>query len=146
MLPLSIEVFHLPSSTSFYSTVLQPLGLFYVRSRQPQDSYEEAVSYAASADQTPVLQIVQTKSPLGPLRRSSIVLTAPSRAAVTEFHACGLRANPNLTVSQPKPKHISINLRVCLHQPGTNIHESERYWSCSIHLSESSITALPAFR
>ncbi|KAH7325135.1 hypothetical protein B0I35DRAFT_476325 [Stachybotrys elegans] len=94
-----IDVSNLPASSSFYSAVLQPLGLSYLA---PATSglvsttvdRDPPPSAAFGHHRTEALHLRQTPNPLEPLRLSSLVLTAPSRAAVTGFHACALRANP----------------------------------------------------
>lgn len=83
-----VEVSHLPSSTSFFSAILQPLGLGYINAAR--DDPPSSVTFGASGH--PVLQIRQASPP----RLSSLVLTAPSRSAVARFHDCGLRSNPPL--------------------------------------------------
>jgi hypothetical protein len=87
-----IDVSHLASASSFYSSILQPLGLSYV----DVEHADPPLSVTYGFDGEPVLQIRQNPTPLGPLRLSSLVLTAPSRSAVVGFHDCGLRANPPL--------------------------------------------------
>ncbi|KND93295.1 hypothetical protein TOPH_02160 [Tolypocladium ophioglossoides CBS 100239] len=83
-----VEVSHLPSSTSFFSAILQPLGLGYINAAR--DDPPSSVTFGASGN--PILQIRQASPP----RLSSLVLTAPSRSAVVRFHNCGLRSNPPL--------------------------------------------------
>ncbi|KAI9147891.1 Cystathionine gamma-synthase [Paramyrothecium foliicola] len=91
-----VDVSHLASASSFYSAVLQPLGLSYLDLEPTGEDQDPPASVTYGFDGEPVLQIRQNPTPLGPLRLSSLVLTAPSRSAVIEFHACGLRANPPL--------------------------------------------------
>ncbi|PNY29581.1 Uncharacterized protein TCAP_00498 [Tolypocladium capitatum] len=83
-----VEVSHLPSSTSFFSAILQPLGLGYIDAAH--DDPLSSVTFGAGGN--PILQIRQASPP----RPSSLVLTAPSRSAVVRFHDCGLRSNPPL--------------------------------------------------
>lgn len=87
-----LEVSHLASSSSFFAAVLQPLGLRYLDTQALHGSY---ISVVFGANDVPVLQIRQSTSP----RLSSLVLSAPSRSAVTGFRTSVLRANPALTQS-----------------------------------------------
>jgi hypothetical protein len=97
-----IDVSHLASASSFYSAVLQPLGLSYISSQdvvsRGGDPPPPASVITYGFDGEPILQIRQNPTPLGPPRLSSLVLTAPSRSAVVGFHTCGLRANPPLVL------------------------------------------------
>ncbi|KAF7546908.1 hypothetical protein G7046_g9165 [Stylonectria norvegica] len=104
-----VEVSHLASSTSFYAAVLQPLGLRYLSTDREPLSSVGTVTYGLQFGQAralgldvdgplAVLQIREAAHPLEPPKRSSLVLTAPSRAAVADFHAAGLNANPWLRV------------------------------------------------
>ena len=110
-----IEVLHLPSSSSFYAAVLQPLALEYLISqsqdRNPfahdQDQESATTSLVYGTQGRPVLQIRQTRSPLGPRKYSSLVLTAPSRSGVGAFFDCALRANPALVPTHTQsPQNI----------------------------------------
>lgn len=91
-----IEVSHLPSSSSFFSAVLQPLGLQCI-SPDPvhRDSSElqSWVAYGPDPDSI-VLQVRQSEHPLKPPRLSSVLLSAPSKSAVSHLHTCWLRADP----------------------------------------------------
>lgn len=83
-----VEVSHLASSASFYSAILQPLGLKFNNSARGPPS---SVVFGAAED--PVLRVCQaSETP----RLSQLVFTASSRSAVLGFHDCGLRANPAL--------------------------------------------------
>ncbi|GKT39921.1 uncharacterized protein ColSpa_00102 [Colletotrichum spaethianum] len=113
-----IDVSHLPSSTSFYSAILQPLGIHYI-SADAQTASPDAdantvdtdskttttsnpgrlpttVTYGTSSPPTPVLQIRETRNSREPLKLSRVVFSAPSPTAVTDFHSFAVRANPNL--------------------------------------------------
>lgn len=100
------EVSHLPASTSFYSSILQPLGLRYLSADRESSSSIGTVTYGFKAlalgqeKPVPVLQIREATHPLAPLKLSSLVLTAPSRSAVADFHACALDANPWLRIQE----------------------------------------------
>ncbi|POR36873.1 Uncharacterized protein TPAR_02904 [Tolypocladium paradoxum] len=83
-----VEVSHLPSSASFFSAILQPLGLGYINAAR--DDPPSSITFGTSGH--PILQIRQASPP----RLSSLVFTAPSRSAVVRFHDCGLRSNPRL--------------------------------------------------
>ncbi|KAK1584726.1 uncharacterized protein LY79DRAFT_291926 [Colletotrichum navitas] len=114
-----IDVSHLPSSTSFYSAILQPLGIHYISAHAqtacpdtPADTINidskrtvttpspgrlpTTVTYGTSSPPTPVLQIREARSSSEPLKLSRIVFSAPTPSAVTGFHSFAARANPNL--------------------------------------------------
>lgn len=80
----SIKVSHLASSSSFYSAILQPLGLTYMDADGPSP----AVTFGAKGEA--VLQLRQSPAP----RLLSVLVGAPSMSAFARFHDCGLRANP----------------------------------------------------
>lgn len=92
MLPF-LEVAHLPSSSSFYSAVIQPLGLRYISN--PGQDLSPSVTYGLSQPRTPVFQLRQVANP----KPSRIVLTAQSPTAVADFHRYALRASPDLVPS-----------------------------------------------
>jgi len=99
MLPF-LEVAHLPSSSSFYSAILQPLGLRYLSSLETDRASSPSggspcATYGASISQTPILQLRQVGNP----KPSHIVLTAQSPTAVNDFHRFALRANPDIVSS-----------------------------------------------
>lgn len=93
-----LEVAHLPSSCSFYSAILQPLGLQYLShpgsdsSSSTSASARPYITYGTPLPPTPVFQLRQVNNP----NASRIVLTAQSPVAVTDFHRFSLRANPDL--------------------------------------------------
>lgn len=88
MLPF-IEVKHLPSSSSFYSTVLQPLGLKYISAADPifASSGSPSITYGSATEpSTPVLEIRQIQSTTErPLKRSHVVFSAHSPSIVRSF-------------------------------------------------------------
>ncbi|TKW59889.1 hypothetical protein CTA1_9989 [Colletotrichum tanaceti] len=114
-----IDVSHLPSSASFYSAILQPLGIHYI-SADAQTASPDVdtkavdtesktiitlsdpsrpltnVTYGTSSPHTPVLQIREARNSSEPLKVSRIVFSAPSPTAVTDFHYFAVRANPKL--------------------------------------------------
>ncbi|KPM40193.1 hypothetical protein AK830_g6399 [Neonectria ditissima] len=122
-----LEVSHLASSTSFYASILQPLGLRFLATDREQTSSVGTVTYGLPAaalqrqgqsegDPLPVLQIREATHPFEPLKLSFIVLAAPSPTAIAEFHDCALSANPWLRLqaegngfpghpSGPDPRH-----------------------------------------
>ncbi|KJZ70402.1 hypothetical protein HIM_10206 [Hirsutella minnesotensis 3608] len=100
-----VEVSHLASSTSFYSAILQPLGLEYLDS---SGSRLHCVSFGLGGD--PILQLRQT-SEVPEL--SVMVFAAPSRSAVLDLYGCALRANSSLRLrdvgrQQPLGRHLGI--------------------------------------
>lgn len=101
MLPY-LDVIDLPQSTSFFSAVCQPLGLRYISSSTipggGEDSNLRSVTFGASPAH-PLFQIRQAadpppSQPPAPLKRSRVVLSAPSADAVRDIHAFALRAHP----------------------------------------------------
>ena len=94
MLPF-IEVSHLPSSSSFYSAVLQPLGLRCAPAELKDDSplLQTSVTYGFDGSQ-PILEVRQSANPLKPPKLSSLVLSASTLSAVSRFHATWLQTDP----------------------------------------------------
>ncbi|KAK1673036.1 hypothetical protein BDP55DRAFT_730784 [Colletotrichum godetiae] len=121
------DVSHLPSSTSFYSAVLQPLGIHYISTDSqtaPPDANANAnedadtdskttittsspirlpstVTYGILSPLTPIFQIREARNSSEPLKLSRAVFSASSPTAVTDFHAFAVRANPNLLSNVP---------------------------------------------
>jgi hypothetical protein len=89
MLPF-LEVAHLPSSSSFYSAILQPLGIRYLST---EDEPWPSIVFGSRSE--PVFEIRQVTS-RRPLRPSRITLSAPSAQAVTDTYEFALRANPDI--------------------------------------------------
>lgn len=96
MLPF-LQVGHLPSASSFYSAVTQPLGLRFISASAA--SSPPSVTYGtATFPPVPVFEVRQaTEAPGQPFRRSHVVFAAPSSEAVREFAACGQRAKEGST-------------------------------------------------
>lgn len=90
------EVSRLASSASFYSAVCHPLRLQYLRADAHSVVYGAGdLAKAASAD--PVFEVRAVDGDEDrPLTRARLVLSAHSPSAVSDFHAAGLRANPDL--------------------------------------------------
>ncbi|GJC87329.1 hypothetical protein ColLi_10167 [Colletotrichum liriopes] len=140
-----IDVSHLPSSASFYSAVLQPLGIHYI-SADAQTASPDAdanavdtdskttittsnpsrlpttVTYGTSSPPTPVLQIRETRNSSEPLKLSRVVLSALSPTAVTDFHSFAVRANPNLLSGVPLGQ-LSLSRPATINQSG-DIHRA----------------------
>ncbi|KAK4156406.1 hypothetical protein C8A00DRAFT_41088 [Chaetomidium leptoderma] len=113
MLPF-LEVEHLPTSSSFYSAVIQPLGLRYLST---EDGHFPSITYGDSSRATPVLQIRQVVSSRDrPLRTSRIVLSAPSAAAADNAYEFALRANPDARNTHPRHAVSGVST----HRTGTN--------------------------
>ncbi|WYZ43019.1 hypothetical protein EsH8_VI_000718 [Colletotrichum jinshuiense] len=111
------DVSNLPSSASFYSAILQPLGIHYIsadaltappgaNANADTDSkttittsnpgrLPTAITYGTSSPPTPIFQIREARNSLQPLKLSRVVFSAPSPTAVTDFHSFALRANPS---------------------------------------------------
>ncbi|KAL2151535.1 hypothetical protein VTH82DRAFT_6633 [Thermothelomyces myriococcoides] len=99
MLPF-LEVDYLPSSSSFYSAVIHPLGLRY---HSTDDGHFPSITFSDSSRTIPVFQIRQVVSSRDrPLRTSRIVLSAPSAAAADSCYEVALRANPDTQESHPR--------------------------------------------
>ncbi|KAK4041028.1 hypothetical protein C8A01DRAFT_15168 [Parachaetomium inaequale] len=99
MLPF-LEVEHLPASSSFYSAVIQPLGLRYLST---EDGHFPSITYGNSSRTAPIFQIRQVVSSRDrPLRTSRIVLSAPSAAAADSSYEFALRANPDARGAHPR--------------------------------------------
>ncbi|KAK4099958.1 hypothetical protein N658DRAFT_428924 [Parathielavia hyrcaniae] len=103
MLPF-LEVEHLPASSSFYSAIIQPLGLRYFST---EDGHFPSIVYGDSSRTAPIFQIRQVVSSRDrPLRTSHIVLSASSAAAADEAYEFALRANPDSRDTH-HPRHIA---------------------------------------
>ncbi|KFH42913.1 hypothetical protein ACRE_063450 [Hapsidospora chrysogenum ATCC 11550] len=90
-----IEVSHLPSSSSFYSAVLQPLGLRCISPESKEDNSPLQTSIAYGVAQGGiVLEVRQSENPLKPPRLSSITISAQRRSSVFSFHSCWLKTDP----------------------------------------------------
>lgn len=87
-----IEVSHLPSSSSFFASILQPLGLRYIDSSFSSHQASQSVVFGTPG--CPVLEIRQLLSPIKTPRRTHLVFTAPTKSSVTNFSRCGAQANP----------------------------------------------------
>lgn len=99
MLPF-LEVEHLPSSSSFYSAIVQPLGLRYLYT---EGGHFPSVTYGDSSPTAAVFQIRQVVASIDrPLRTSRIVLSAPSEAAADGAYEFALRANPDARDAHPR--------------------------------------------
>lgn len=96
MLPF-LEVSHLASSTSFYSAVIQPLGLRYTSAGSPSVTFG-----TATFPPVPVFELRQvTSTPARPLRPCRLILSAGSPAAVDDFLACAHRASASSASGEP---------------------------------------------
>lgn len=114
-----VEVTHLPGSSSFYSAILQPLGFRFLgeekkrlRPAPTTDCLSEVISlgtvtygvpqhgYTTETDDGPMLQLREPAHASDPIRQSLLLFSAPSRDAVTDFHACALRSYPKLAKNQ----------------------------------------------
>lgn len=84
MLPF-IEVSHLPSSSSFYSAITQPLGLRYISAGDSPGS--ASLTYGFAPTSIPVFEIRQVAPTSRPLKLSRVVLSASSPNVVGYFRA-----------------------------------------------------------
>lgn len=99
MLPF-LEVDHLPSSSSFYSAVIRPLGLRYLST---EDGHFPSITYGNASRTAPIFQIRQVISSRDrPLRTSRIALSAPSAAAADSSYEFALQANPDARDAHPR--------------------------------------------
>ncbi|KAK0714288.1 hypothetical protein B0T21DRAFT_387011 [Apiosordaria backusii] len=88
-----LEVEDLTSSLSFYSAILEPLGLRHISTER---GHFPSVTFGNSG-RDPVFQLRQVVASRDrPLRRSRIVVSAPSPDAADEAFEFALRANPDL--------------------------------------------------
>ncbi|KAL2024830.1 hypothetical protein VTK56DRAFT_5651 [Thermocarpiscus australiensis] len=116
MLPF-LEVEHLPSSSSFYSAITQPLGLRYLST---EDGQFPSITYGNSSRTTPVFQIRQViASRDRPLRTSRIVLSAPSAAAAEDSYDFALRANPDV-----RDVRLRHSTETCTAASGVSAHRT----------------------
>lgn len=91
-----IEVSHLPSSSSFFSAVLQPLGLRCISpdaAHRDSSELQSSVAYGPDSNNI-ILQVRQSEHPLKPPRLSSVVLSAAAKSAVSHFYSCWLKTDP----------------------------------------------------
>ena len=115
-----VEVSHLASSSSFYSAILQIVGLRFLNESRDPSSSVGTVTYGLTAGVTktggkhrqaltdgrgeeikgpqPVLQIREVSRPFDPVRNSTVVIAVPSPGQVVDFHETALTANPWLAV------------------------------------------------
>lgn len=88
-----LEVSHLPSSSSFYSAIVQPLGLRYLsneRGHFPSITYGDGLGA--------VFQLRQVAASRDrPLKVSHLALSAPSPEAADDAYDCAVRASPDDT-------------------------------------------------
>ena len=99
MLPF-IEVSHLPSSSSFYSAVLDPLGIHFLEADAKPGQLPYTV-FGSAATRVAVLELrqVTTATADSRPRRSHVVFSAPSATAVDDVRTSALRANPDSRVA-----------------------------------------------
>ncbi|KAK4108144.1 hypothetical protein N656DRAFT_683661, partial [Canariomyces notabilis] len=119
MLPF-LEVRHLPSSSSFYSAVIQPLGLRY---HSTEDGHFPAIIYGDSTRTKPVFQIRQVVASRDRrLRTSRIVFSVPSAVAAEDTYEFALRANPDLSDADPRHSGEAYTAAsgVSAHRTGTS--------------------------
>jgi hypothetical protein len=116
MIPF-VEVSHLPSSTSFYSAILQPLGLQYLAtiphdthyiggSRSGTDTRQRGVVFGApvaGSESRPILHIREVS---GTPRQSRAVFSANSPEAVEALQFCAQRSFPTSLKSE---QHNGVN-------------------------------------
>ncbi len=124
MLPF-LEVDHLPSSSSFYSAIIQPLGLRYLTT---EDGHFPSITYGHPSSASPVFQIRQVSSRDRPLITARLVLSAPSAAAADQAYQFALRADPDPDPWDTRPRHLPENApsgvsarRVTTNSGGTRI-------------------------
>ena len=98
-----LEVSHLPSSSSFYASILQPLGLSYFCSERYHDGCDTVVF--GSHDRG-FLNICEVSPTTGKLRLACVALSGPSQTAVEEFYRAGLRAID----SSGTPRHLQAGM------------------------------------
>ncbi|KAK0611107.1 hypothetical protein B0T14DRAFT_529670 [Immersiella caudata] len=95
-----LEVAHLASSSSFYSSVIQALGLSYSTT---DDGPFPFIVYGDRRTRTPVFELRQIRASRDqPLKPSHIVLSAPSADAADNAYEFALRATPE---SRERSRH-----------------------------------------
>lgn len=98
MLPY-LEVGHLPSSSSFYSAVVQPLGLRYLSA---EDGHFPCITFGDARARRALFEIRQiTAGRERPIVPSHITVSAPSAEAAEDSYTSAVRANP------PEPRDSS---------------------------------------
>ena len=142
MLPF-LEVAHLASSSSFYSAILQPLGLRYIPDPLSESGSASpagpCITYGLSVPPTPIFQLRQAGKPTP----SRIVLTAQSPAAVAEFHRCALRANPDIgPLSDTRENHAKVkdfdgNMMELVYRPPSSSDHSSRHGGSTVRKTQS---------
>ncbi len=90
-----IEASHLPSATSLYASILQPLGIFYIGSKACRDGCD-SVNFGIGG--SAILQICELPRDLSQIQVSCVALSCSSSEAVQGFHRAVLRAS-NLFVA-----------------------------------------------
>jgi hypothetical protein len=100
---MRVEVSHLPSSSSFYASILQPLGLSYLCSERYYDGCDTAVF--GSRDRG-VLHICEVSPTTSKLRLACVTLSGTSQTAVEEFYRAGLRT----INSSGTPVHVQTGI------------------------------------
>lgn len=91
MLPF-VEVSHLPSSSSFYSAVTQPLDLQYIYAADPASTpsgSQPSITYgSATSPPVPTFELRQVRATADrPLKQSRVVFSAGSPGVVRKFQA-----------------------------------------------------------
>lgn len=97
MLPF-VEVSHLPSSSSFYSAITQPLDLQYIYAADPAltpSGSQPSVTYgSATSPSIPIFELRQIRpTAVRPLKLSRVVFSAASPGIVRTFQALVRRLN-----------------------------------------------------
>lgn len=83
------DVTCLPESASFYSAITHPLGLRFLSADSTR------IIFGAGGD--PIFEVRAICDDNSPLKRARFVISASSPSVVSDFHAAGLRAHPDLT-------------------------------------------------
>jgi len=92
MLPF-VEVAHLPSASSFYAAVCQPLGLRFLSSAPSAPG--PGVVFGSADPPQPAFELrAVAPTEQRPLRLSRLVLSAARPQAVNDFYLSALRASP----------------------------------------------------
>lgn len=106
----SLEVAHLPSSSSFYSEIIQPLGLRYLST---EGGHFPSILYGDGLGGVPVFELRQTVASRDrPLKRSHIVISAPSAEAAEAAYDRAIRANPDIRDSRrrhPQSSYVAAS-------------------------------------
>lgn len=121
--PPTIEVSHLPSATSFYAEITQPLGISYLSASDSRVNFGWISASRGTNIPQPHVVLSLQQSLTSQVQRSSITLLANSREAVEAFYRKGLQGNRWQT--NPIIEHLPAETRVRILDLDGNMLEAE---------------------